>query len=268
MLPVRFDDVGGKRVRYFRGGQGPPIVFLHGYPDNLQMWSGVAPRLADFDVMAFDWPGMGGSEAWAGGATPYAMAERLIALLDHWRIDRAAIAGIDMGGQPAAVAAARYPDRVSHLIITGSLLQWNVETSWEIALLRRFRFNQFLLRYLPGMVFRRALQTSIPELADDVRADFWEHFRRKDVRQFIVRMCAGYQGTLPKLQEEYARIKAPTLCLWGENDRHFPASHAFPGTLRIIEGGQHWLPLQKPAEFADYVRIAVSSPGSSADTKK
>src|SRR5438445_12173692 len=148
MLPVRFEDVQEKRVRFFRGGHGPTIVFLQGYPDNLQMWGGVAPLLGDFDVIAFDWPGMGGSEAWAGGATPYAMADRLIALLDHWRVARAAIVGIDMGGQPAAVAAARHPDRVSHCIITGSLLQWNVRTSWEIAMLRRYRFNQFALRHL------------------------------------------------------------------------------------------------------------------------
>ena len=252
MLPVRIDDVGGKRVRFYRGGQGPTIVFLHGYPDNLQQWSGVAPLLRDFDVIAFDWPGMGGSEAWAGGATPYAMADRLIALLDHWRVDRAAIVGIDMGGQPAAVAAARYPDRVSHLVITGSLLQWNVRTSWEISLLRRYRFNQFALRYLPRIVFRRAVE----KIADDVREDFWTYFRRRDVRDFIVRMCAGYQGTLPMLQEEYARITAPTLCLWGENDRHFPPEHAIT-TPEIIEGGEHWLPLQMPNEFARHVRARL-----------
>ena len=79
MLPVQFDDVNGKRLRYFRGGKGPTIVFLHGYPDNLQMWSGVIPPLSDFEAIAFDWPGMGGSEAWVGGATPFAMADRLIA---------------------------------------------------------------------------------------------------------------------------------------------------------------------------------------------
>jgi pimeloyl-ACP methyl ester carboxylesterase len=254
MLPVRFDDVAGKRVRFFRGGRGPAIVFLHGYPDNLQMWSGVIPLLPDFDCIAFDWPGMGGSEAWAGGATPFAMADRLIALLDRWRIERAAVVAIDMGGQPAAVAAARYPDRVSHLVITGSLLQWNVRTSWEIALLRRFRFNEFALRHLPRSVFRRALMTSIPKLPDEIRDDFWSHFRRAEVRDFIVRMCAGYQGTLPKLPEEYARIAAPILCPWGANDRHFPPSHAIAQPV-ILEGGQHWLPLQMPEEYARQLRI-------------
>ncbi|HEY8183768.1 MAG TPA: alpha/beta hydrolase [Thermoanaerobaculia bacterium] len=256
MLPVRFDEVGGKRVRFFRGGEGPTVVFLHGYPDNLQQWSGVAPLLHDFDVIAFDWPGMGGSEAWVGGATPYAMADRLMALLDHWRVDRASIVGIDMGGQPAAVAAARHPDRVSHLIITGSLLQWNVRTSWEIALLRRFRFNQFALRHLPRAVFRHAVSSSIPKIAEDVREDFWTHFRRREVRDFIVRMCAGYQGTLPRLQDDYAIITAPTLSLWGASDRHFPPAHAI-GTIQIIEGGEHWLPLQMPAEFARHVRARL-----------
>ena len=93
MLPTRIDDVGGKRVRFWRGGEGPTIVFLHGYPDNLQMWSGVAPLLRDFDVIAFDWPGMGGSEAWAGGATPYAMADRLIALARQSLVPGAIIVG-------------------------------------------------------------------------------------------------------------------------------------------------------------------------------
>ena len=258
MLPVQFDDVNGKRLRYFRGGKGPTIVFLHGYPDNLQMWSGVIPLLPDFEAIAFDWPGMGGSEAWVGGATPFAMADRLIALLDHWHVNRAAIVGIDMGGQPAAVAAARNPDRVSHLIISGSLLQWNVGTSWEIALLRRFRFNQFAIRNFPRMVFRRAVSTSIPHLADDIRDDFWVHFRRPDIREFIVRMCAGYQGTLPRLPQE---ISVPTLCLWGADDRHFPPAHALPGAkLEVIEDGQHWLPLQKPAEFVLHLRSALGTP--------
>lgn len=266
MLPVRFDEVEGKRVRYFRGGEGPPIVFLHGYPDNLQMWNAVAPLLNGFETVAFDWPGMGGSEAWAGGATPFAMADRLMVLLDHWKIERAAVVGIDMGGQPALVAAARHPERVSHLILSGSLLRWDVATSWEIALLRRFRFNQFFLRYFPAIVFRRAVSTSIASLEDAVRNDFWEHFRRRDVRDFIIRMCAGYQGTLPKLPRE---VSVPTLCLWGANDRHFPPAHAEGFPLTIIEGGEHWLPLQKPEEFALQVKMAINSPSrSSADVKK
>ena len=269
MLPVRFDVVQGKRVRYFRDGEGPAVIFLHGYPDNLQMWSGVAPLLGGFERIAFDWPGMGGSEAWVGGATPFHMADRLIALLDHWRIDRSALVAIDMGGQPAVVAAAQHPSRISHLVVSGSLLQWDAPTSFDIRMLRKFRFNEFFLKHFPSAVFRRAVSSSIPKLDDDVREDFWQSFRRRDVRDFIVRMCAGYQGTLAKLPDH---VTVPALCLWGEKDRHFPPIHAQRlrgATVTIIEGGEHWLPLQKPQEFADHVRIVLSSPSrSSAEAKK
>ena len=69
-----------------------------------------------------------------------------------------------------------------------------------------------------------------------------------------------YQGTLPKLPEEYARITVPALCLWGANDHHFPPAHALPrAKLQLIDGGQHWLPLQMPREFAAAIRGFVGT---------
>src|SRR6516162_8436938 len=96
----------GKRLRIARLGSGPPLLFLHGYPDNLQIWCELAPRMADrFQVIAFDWPGMGFSEEWLGGATPMHMVDRLLILLDAWGIGKANVAGLDMGGQPALTFA-------------------------------------------------------------------------------------------------------------------------------------------------------------------
>src|SRR5262245_59890704 len=61
MLATTFEtDEAGHRLRLARLGSGPPLILLHGYPDNLQIWCELAPRLADrFTVIAFDWPGMG-----------------------------------------------------------------------------------------------------------------------------------------------------------------------------------------------------------------
>src|SRR5207247_2074124 len=71
MLATALETVDGHRVRVARLGAGPPLVLLHGYPENLQIWCEVAPRLAArFAVTAFDWPGMGFSEPWPGGKTP------------------------------------------------------------------------------------------------------------------------------------------------------------------------------------------------------
>jgi pimeloyl-ACP methyl ester carboxylesterase len=69
MLVISHEIIDGKRLRTAHLGHGPPLLLLHGYPDTLQIWSNLAPLLAArFHVIAFDWPGMGESEAWNGGA--------------------------------------------------------------------------------------------------------------------------------------------------------------------------------------------------------
>ncbi len=253
MLDATFESMeGGRRLRVARLGSGPPLVLLHGYPDNLQIWSALAPRLADrFEVIAFDWPGMGYSDVWPGGASPFQMATRLLALLDRWKIQRATLAGIDMGGQPALVFAAQHPERTSGLVVMNSLVQWDEVTSWEIALLRRFQLNRLIIRHLPRIVFNRAEQTFLPlgvSLPLELRSDLWNGFKQVEVRKFISRMCAGYQATLPRLPDLYPRINCPTLILWGENDQHFPPAHgerlqrAIAGSqLLVVPRAEHWM---------------------------
>jgi pimeloyl-ACP methyl ester carboxylesterase len=264
MLKTSFESVQGKRLRLARLGDGPPILFVHGYPDNLQIWCELAPRLADrYTVLALDWPGTGESEEWPGGATPMHLADRLLALLDSWQMERATLVGLDMGGQPVLVFAAKYPQRIRQLVVMNSLVLWDEKTSWEIRILRRFGWNRFILRHFPGIVFRRAERTFLPHglrLPPDLRQDLWQSFRQASVRRFIAKMCAGYQGTLPRLPDLYARIRCPTLVLWGEHDRHFPPAHAqrlhalVPDSeLQIVPGGEHWMPWYRAEEIAERV---------------
>lgn len=253
MLPTTLDTLpNGRRLRVARLGSGPPLVLLHGYPDNLQLWCALAPRLADrHQVIALDWPGMGWSDPWPGGTTPQHQADRLLALLDAWGIAQADVAGTDMGGQPALVLAALHPQRVRRLVVMNSLVFGDEHTSWEIRILRKMGWNRVLLRRLPRLVFWRARRTSLPAgttLPPELHADLWDSFRRPEVRFFVARLCAGYQGTLPHLPELYGRVSCPTLVLWGERDRHFPPRHAerlhaaVPGSrLEIIPGGEHWM---------------------------
>lgn len=253
MLPTKFETLSsGRRLRIARVGSGPPVVLLHGYPDNLQIWCEIAKHLCvQFEVIAFDWPGMGYSEAWPGGATPFHMADRLHKILDELMIERTSLVGMDMGAQPALVFAAKYPQRIRHLVVMNSLVLWDEKTSLEIQLLRKYGWNRFILRRLPRIVFERAQRTFLPRgirLPPDLGADLWESFSRTDVRSFIARLCAGYQGTLDRLPKLYETITCPTLVLWGEHDRHFPPDHAtrlqaaIPGAkLQIIPGAEHWM---------------------------
>jgi pimeloyl-ACP methyl ester carboxylesterase len=260
---------GDRRVRVARLWSGPPLVLLHGYPDNLQIWCELAPRLADrFTVIAPDWPGMGASEPWPGGATPFHMADRLLAMLDAWGLGRVDLAGLDMGAQPALAFAARHPDRVGRLVVMNSLVQWDEATSWEILLLRRFGWNRLILGRFPGLVFRRAERTFLPRgvrLPPELRADLWDAFRRPAVRAFIAKMCAGYQGTLPRLAQTYGTVAAPTLILWAGRDQHFPIAHAhrlhaaIPGSrLEVLPDAEHWMPWYRADEVADRLGTFLS----------
>jgi pimeloyl-ACP methyl ester carboxylesterase len=265
MLRTGVEAHFGRQLRIARLGNGPPLILLHGYPDTLQVWHRLADQLKDsFQVIAFDWPGMGYSDPWPGGATPFHMADRVVTLLDLWKIKSAYIAGIDMGGQPAAALAIRHPARVRSLIVMNSLLQWNAATSWEIAILRRFKWNRFALQRFPGLVFNHAIRTFLPHgetLDDAVRSDMWECFKHPHIREYIVRMCAAFEGSLPQLAAEYSRLQVPTLLLWAEHDKHFPVQHAKSVELaaasvqvRIVPGAHHWMPLSMSSLIANYIR--------------
>jgi pimeloyl-ACP methyl ester carboxylesterase len=261
MLTETFDVVDGRRVRMARLGSGPPLVLLHGYPDTLQIWSKLAPLLAArFDVIAFDWPGTGGSDPWSGGATPFDLARRAVRFLDHWQFSRAVIVAHDMGGQAALALAATEPARVERIVVMNSLVMPSDRTSWEIDLLRRFRINRLLLRHFPRLVLHRALSTSVAGLPPELRADLWQHFRKRAARDFIIRMCAGYEGTLPKLETLYEHIRAPVQIVWGDRDHHFPLAQGqrlherIPGsTLDVIPGGGHWMAWDRAAEVAEVI---------------
>ncbi len=132
-------------------------------------------------------------------------------------------------------------------------------------------------RQLQRAVFRRAERTFLPagvRLPEELRSDFWESFRQAEVRRFISKMCAGYQGKLGTLPEVYKRIVCPALVLWGERDRHFPPSHArrlhaavASSELKIIPEAGHWMAWDRAADVADAIgeftgRSFRSGPGS------
>jgi len=274
MLPtsvVRLSS--GRLLRIARIGSGPAVVLLHGYPDNLQIWSELAIRLADrFEVIAFDWPGMGYSEAWPGGTTPFHMAERLQTILDELAFERVSLVGMDMGGQPALVFAARYPERTNRLVVMNSLVMWDEETSWEIQVLRKYGWNRFILRNFPRLVFSRAERSFLPRghrLPSELRRDLWESFSQNEVRFFIARLCSGYQGTLMQLPEVYREITCPTLVLWAEDDGHFPPNHArrlcaaIPGaSSKIIPEAKHWMAFYLADEVAESIRPFLAADSS------
>ncbi len=117
-------DARGVKIRYVTQGEGEPVVLVHGLlASALMNWQipGVMAALArDHRVIALDLPGHGGSDkpekAEAYGVQ---MAEDVVLLLDHLKIDKAHIVGYSLGGMITVKLLTRHPDRVRSAAVCG-----------------------------------------------------------------------------------------------------------------------------------------------------
>lgn len=112
-------DINGLPLHLTRtGGDKPPLVLLHGITDNGLCWTRVAHELEDdYDVVMPDCRGHGQSHAPETGYTVEALAGDVAGLIQALGLDHPALLGHSMGGETAAVTAARYPDLVRAILL-------------------------------------------------------------------------------------------------------------------------------------------------------
>lgn len=102
-------------LAYDEAGSGQAVLFIHGFPLNRQMWQPQIEALssAGFRVIVPDLRGFGESATGESSGTMDAMADDLIRLLDQLQIEKAAVAGMSMGGYVLLNLLSRYPQRLN-----------------------------------------------------------------------------------------------------------------------------------------------------------
>lgn len=106
----------GVPLHIVRGGSGPTVVLLHGWPSTWWMWRPIMPGLAHtHDVIAVDLRGFGDSGKPASGYDTLTITEDLRQLFDQLDLDTLRLVGHDMGAVHAYVYAAQHREQVSHL---------------------------------------------------------------------------------------------------------------------------------------------------------
>ena len=114
-------SIDGFDLHYQTAGEGPPVVFLHGFSGNHLSWWQQIPSFADdYRCVAPDQRGFGLSVDVEDGPGVAAFPDDLAALLDHLGIDRAALVGHSMSGWTAASYATQHPHRVAALVLSGT----------------------------------------------------------------------------------------------------------------------------------------------------
>jgi pimeloyl-ACP methyl ester carboxylesterase len=109
----RYVDAGEIRMHAVIGGEGPPLLLVHGWPETWYAWRLVMPALArQFEVIAVDQRGIGLSDKPASGYDTGTLAADLVALMDTLGHERFALAGHDTGFAIGYALAADHPDRV------------------------------------------------------------------------------------------------------------------------------------------------------------
>ena len=115
----RYIDTGELSLHAVTGGDGPPLLLVHGWPQTWYQFRLIMPGLArDFSVVAVDQRGIGLSDKPTSGYDTATLASDLVALMDALGHPRFALYGTDVGMPIAYALAADHRDRVDRLVVS------------------------------------------------------------------------------------------------------------------------------------------------------
>lgn len=251
----------GTEIAYAVSGSGPPVLLIHGFPDDHTLWAAQAEAIvtAGMQAVAVDQRGFGSSGK-PSDATAYrlhlAMADMLV-VLDELGHDRAAVVGHDWGAAVASVVAMFAPERVDRLVLI---------SAGHPGVFRTLGLRQFELAWY--MQFFQA-----PEIPEEwLKADNWANLkawgRHPEPDEVIARLSEP--GALTAALNWYRanagpemmraptrplpRFTQPTMGIWASDDPHL-IEEFVTGTADLvdnswryerIEDAGHWVQLDQP----------------------
>jgi pimeloyl-ACP methyl ester carboxylesterase len=265
----------GTAVHYVRGGRGPALVLLHGFPQDWFEWRRLMPRLAErFTVIAVDLRGVGGSAAPADGYAATDLAEDVHRLLGELGIDRAHVVGHDIGGWVAYAFARLHPDSTSTLLIMETpipgiepFLHLDIDVPlWHGEFHMIPNLPEALVADRQAIYFRHFFDVGTNDNSVITDADV-EHYANAYGDPDHLRSAFEVYRALPANMafnaEATATVDVPLLLVGGEHvfgpvmpalAENLRARHGWTDVrVEVLENGRHYLAEERPDDVADLI---------------
>lgn len=254
-------DISGATLSVNDVGQGPPILFVHGFPLDHTMWREQVIDLSrDHRCIAPDLRGFGQSTVTEGKVSMEQFADDLAALLDAMAVtEPVVLCGLSMGGYIAWQFERRNAARLRGLILCDTRA---VPDSAEAAA-NRLKLADDVIRTGPELVANAMLPKFFSERESNLRSMLKEELRRVILATDPRGIAAASRGMAERADARLwlATIGCPALVLVGEQDIISPPAEmseiaaALPhATFRLIPDSGHLAPLENPQSVNEAIR--------------
>jgi haloacetate dehalogenase len=272
-------DTGEVEINCVVAGSGPPLLLLHGYPQNVAQWSALTPLLeASLTVVCADLRGYGDSSKPRGAAdgSTYsfrAMAADQVAVMAALGFEQFHVAGHDRGGRVAHRMALDHPLRVRSLAVLDIVPTYAMYMDTNMRLARQYwqwyflplpePYPERLIGADPDYYFENCLVANGGAGLDAYDAACLEEYRRcwRDPAMIHASCCDYRSGATVDLEHDAAdldrRLACPTLALWA-GDGLLARLFDIPAEWRkrcedvrsVAAPGGHFFPEQQPRATA------------------
>ena len=275
----RFIETDGLRQHVVIGGDGPPLLLVHGWPENWYAWRLIMPELArEFEVIAVDQRGIGLTDKPQDGYDAATLANDLVALMDALGHERFAVVGHDTGYIISYALAADHPDRVDRVAlaeIPGPPLppphsppmfvpEADNDRLWHIPFNRvNDPLTEQLVRGREEAFFgyEFAVQGGGETLPDDVVKYYVRLFSDRNVLRGGFGLYRAWDATMAQNENRAAQpLTMPVMALGGANSWGGLVGNVNADDLQtvVIPGVGHWLAEQAPDEMLGALSVFLA----------
>ncbi len=232
-------QVNGTTLHYVRGGNGPAVLLLHGFPEDWYAYHRVMPQLAKhFTVVAVDLRGIGGSPATPAGYDAANMAEDVHQFADHLHLQRVYVVEHDIGGMVAYAFLRRFPETTRGVMLLDAPVPgigpWDAVLSspitWHIRFQQTPDLPEQLIAGREAIYFRHFLSRDTFSDADVAR--YASAYAAPDHLRALLEIYRAFPANETFNAAQRARITVPLVLAPGENSPFTKLMPGFADALR------------------------------------